>query len=120
MPPQQGSLKDIKHVVLLIQENRSFDHSFGTLASVRGFGDPVALRLSNGKSVFFQPDPENPNGCLLPFHLDTWATSAQKIPSLSRAQFGAACRPAPKFPDSGQRARAQEKGPRKQTPRDRA
>ncbi len=38
-PVQGGSLKDIKHVVLLMQENRSFDHYFGTMAGVRGFDD---------------------------------------------------------------------------------
>jgi phospholipase C len=84
-PPKQGSLSDIKHVVLLMQENRSFDHYFGTLAGVRGFGDPKAMKLSNGRSVFYQPDTENPDGYLLPFHLDTRATSAQKIPSTSHA-----------------------------------
>lgn len=80
-----GSLRDIKHVVLLMQENRSFDHYFGTLAGVRGFADPDALKLSNGRSVFYQPDSENPDGYVLPFHLDTRASSAQKIPSTSHA-----------------------------------
>ncbi|HEY5314519.1 MAG TPA: alkaline phosphatase family protein [Pirellulales bacterium] len=84
-PPSRGSLRDIKHVVLLMQENRSFDHYFGTLAGVRGFGDTTALRLSNGRSVFYQPDPVNPKGYLLPFHLDTRTTSAQQIPSTSHA-----------------------------------
>ncbi len=84
-PPRRGSLKDIKHVVVLMQENRSFDHYFGTLAGVRGFGDPGALKLPNGRSVFYQPDAENPNGYLLPFHLDTRSSSAQKIPSTSHA-----------------------------------
>ncbi len=82
-PP--GSFRDIKHVVLLMQENRSFDHYFGTMAGVRGFDDANALLLPNGKSVFHQPDAENPNGYLLPFHLDTLKTSAQKIPSTSHA-----------------------------------
>jgi phospholipase C len=84
-PQPAGSLREIKHVVLLMQENRSFDHYFGTLAGVRGFGDENALKLPNGKSVFYQPDPLNPNGYLLPFHLDTHTTSAQKIPSTSHA-----------------------------------
>ena len=84
-PPRGGSLRDIKHVVLLMQENRSFDHYFGTMSGVRGFDDPNALTLPNGKSVFYQPDPENPSGYLLPFHLDTRTTSAQKIPSTSHA-----------------------------------
>ena len=84
-PSPNSSLRDIKHVVILMQENRSFDHYFGTLAGVRGFDDPDALKLSTGKSVFYQPDAENPNGYLLPFHLDTHASSAQKIPSTSHA-----------------------------------
>jgi phospholipase C len=83
--PRQGSFRDIKHVVLLMQENRSFDHYFGTLAGVRGFDDPQALKLASGKSVFYQPDAENPQGYLVPFHLDTRASSAQKIPSTSHA-----------------------------------
>jgi len=76
-----GSLRDIEHVVVLMLENRSFDHYFGALAGVRGFDDPNALTLPNGKSVFYQPDPKNPDGYLLPWHLDTHTTSAQAIPS---------------------------------------
>ena len=44
-PARRASLKDIKHVVMLMQENRSFDHYFGTLAGVRGFDDPNALKM---------------------------------------------------------------------------
>ncbi len=83
--PRNSSLRDIKHVVMLMQENRSFDHYFGTLSGVRGFSDPSAMTLSGGRSVFHQPDLEHPNGYLLPFHLDTRASSAQKIPSTSHA-----------------------------------
>lgn len=83
--PARGSLRDVKHIVLLMQENRSFDHYFGTLAGVRGFGDPAAMKLPNGRSVFHQPDPANPNGYLLPFHLDTRKTNAQKYPSTSHS-----------------------------------
>ncbi|HVI99713.1 MAG TPA: alkaline phosphatase family protein [Sphingomonas sp.] len=78
-------LHDIKHVVLLMQENRSFDHYFGTLPGVRGFGDPDALTLSTGRNVFHQPDPASPDGYLLPFHLDSFTTAAQAIPSTSHA-----------------------------------
>jgi len=84
-PPRRGSLRDIKHVVLLMQENRSFDHYFGTMAGVRGFDDPLALKLPDGRSVFYQPDSENPDGYVLPFHLDTHSTSAQKIPSTNHS-----------------------------------
>src|SRR5580658_3308528 len=69
-PSPAASLADIKHIVLLMQENRSFDHYFGTMSGVRGFGDPTAMQLSTGKSVFHQPDVESPDGHLLPFHLD--------------------------------------------------
>jgi phospholipase C len=81
IPPPGASFQDIKHVVLLMQENRSFDHYFGTLAGVRGFSDPSALRLDTGKSVFHQPDALSPDGYLLPFHLDTSSSNAQKLPS---------------------------------------
>ena len=82
---RRGSLRDIEHVVILMQENRSFDHYFGTMSGVRGFNDPHALRLSTGRSVFYQPDAVNPDGYLLPFHLDTRKSSAQAIPSTSHA-----------------------------------
>ena len=71
-------ISDIKHVVVLMQENRSFDHYFGAMPGVRGFSDPTAI---NG--VFKQPDPDNPDGYLYPFHADTHSTSAQKLPSTS-------------------------------------
>jgi phospholipase C len=83
--PRNSSLTDIQHVVLLMQENRSFDHYFGTLSGVRGFADPSARKLSTGRSVFYQPDSVNPDGYVLPFHLDTKKTSAQAIPSTSHA-----------------------------------
>jgi phospholipase C len=84
-PRHPGSLRDVKHVVMLMQENRSFDHYFGSMAGVRGFGDPHALKLSTGLSVFHQPDAENPKGYMLPFHLDSFRTNAQKLPSTSHA-----------------------------------
>src|SRR5215470_13347793 len=63
-----GSISDVEHVVFLMQENRSFDHYFGSLRGVRGFGDPRAVKLPTGKSVWHQPDPNNPDGFVLPFH----------------------------------------------------
>ena len=90
-----GSLSDIKHVVILMQENRSFDHYFGTLPGVRGFSDPSALTLGDGRSVFYQPvqasppagtsQYANPDGYLLPFHTESATTSAQAAPSISHA-----------------------------------
>jgi phospholipase C len=49
--PAHGSLKDVEHVIILMQENRSFDHYFGTLSGVRGFGD------RHGAAAFRQRDP---------------------------------------------------------------
>ncbi|WP_231855599.1 phosphocholine-specific phospholipase C [Tsukamurella pseudospumae] len=54
-PAPSGGLDGLEHVILLMQENRSFDHYYGTLSGVRGFGDPAAIRLRSGHSVFEQP-----------------------------------------------------------------
>src|ERR1700685_1339380 len=59
-----GTIKDVKHIVVLMQENRSFDHYLGSLRGVRGFDDPRAVTLPSGNSVFQQP---NGAGTLLPF-----------------------------------------------------
>lgn len=67
-----GKITDIDHVVILIQENRSFDHYFGSYKGVRGFADQSA--------AFNQPYPPNmssaPAGVLLPYHLDTTTNNA--------------------------------------------
>jgi phospholipase C len=67
-----SKLTDIEHVVILIQENRSFDHYFGSYRGVRGFSDQSV--------AFQQPDLANstssPLGTLFPFHLDTSTTNA--------------------------------------------
>ena len=47
--PPGGSLRDIEHIVILMQENRSFDHYFGTMPGVRGFSDPAAIRLPGSR-----------------------------------------------------------------------
>ena len=51
-----GTLRDVDHIVVLMQENRSFDHYFGTLRGVRGFGDPTAVSLPDGRPVWHQSD----------------------------------------------------------------
>jgi len=60
-----GTIADVEHVVILMQENRSFDHYFGTLRGVRGFNDPRAVKLPSGKPVWNQPNGESDE--LLPF-----------------------------------------------------
>src|SRR5437764_12324928 len=72
-PPKCGRLQDIDHVVVLVQENRSFDHYFGTYPGVQGFTDPNVLTLNDGSglSVFAQPSGDVCGGHLYPFRLDT-------------------------------------------------
>ncbi|MFE3196102.1 alkaline phosphatase family protein [Nocardia sp. NPDC059240] len=55
-PAPPGGWDAIEHVVILMQENRSFDHYFGGMPGVRGYADLNALQLSTGRSVFHQPD----------------------------------------------------------------
>jgi phospholipase C len=50
------SIRDIEHVVVLMQENRSFDHYYGVLRGVRGFGDPHPATLPSGRPVWEQAD----------------------------------------------------------------
>ena len=78
-----GTLDDVQHVVILMQENRSFDHYFGCLRGVRGYGDPRPLTLRNGKPVWQQPLVPGGNETLLPFHLDTRRSGAQCMDDLN-------------------------------------
>ncbi|WP_229518506.1 phosphocholine-specific phospholipase C [Massilia sp. PAMC28688] len=81
-----GTIMDVQHIVILMQENRSFDHYFGTLRGVRGFGDrftiPVADTTGTAGSVWLQ---RNDSGDAVadrvaPFHLDTTqAFSAMRV-----------------------------------------
>src|ERR1700726_3431514 len=76
-PPVCGTLNDIEHVVILIQENRSFDHYFGSYRGVRGFSDPNVPQ-SQGQPVWYQSDNGlmpafgPPSGFLAPFHIDSF------------------------------------------------
>lgn len=53
-PALGSTYLDAEHIVMVMQENRSFDHSFGSLKGVRGFNDPRAIRLPNGSPVWLQ------------------------------------------------------------------
>lgn len=79
LPARQetGTIKDVRHVVILMQENRSFDHYFGALRGVRGFGDPRTIPLEGGRRVWAQSDGSRE---LPPFHLDTATTNALRVP----------------------------------------
>lgn len=73
-----GTLQDVGHVVILTQENRSFDHYFGTMRGVRGYGDRFAipappLPAAPNRTVLVQPN-EHPGAepaLIAPFRLDT-------------------------------------------------
>ncbi|MBX3622211.1 MAG: phospholipase C, phosphocholine-specific [Rhizobacter sp.] len=71
-----GTIRDVQHVVILMQENRSFDQYFGTLKGVRGFGDRFTIPLPDGRSVWQQHDANG--NAVLPYHLDSRTGNAQR------------------------------------------
>ena len=79
--PKPGSTwMDAEHIVILMQENRSFDHSFGRLRGVRGFNDPRAIDLPNGNPVWLQSNQSGET--YAPFHLNIKDTKATWMSSL--------------------------------------
>ncbi len=93
-PISNGSkgIDQIEHVVVFMQENRSFDHYFGHLSGVLGYNDRFPLRQPNGKVIWSQPRMDPAAGDILPFHLDTKTSSAQILPDLDHgweSQHGA-------------------------------
>ncbi len=79
-PPEGSSWQDAEHIVILMQENRSFDHTLGTLRGVRGYNDPRAIQLPNGNPVWLQSNTEGQT--YAPFHLDIKNTKATWMDSL--------------------------------------
>lgn len=79
-----GTIMDVEHVVILMQENRSFDHYYGSMRGVQGFGDPHPVPLpsttSGHRLVWDQRDKEGRS--IPPFHLDTATTAALKVADL--------------------------------------
>ncbi len=73
-PDPGTTFYDAEHIVMVMQENRSFDHCFGTLRGVRGFNDPRAISLPDKNPVWFQPDKEGHR--FLPFRLNIKDTRA--------------------------------------------
>jgi len=60
-----GRLGDIEHVIIFMQENRSFDHYFGRYPGVRGFGDKL------NRQAFTQGSyPAGTTGTIQPWHID--------------------------------------------------
>jgi phospholipase C len=79
------SIRDVERIVVLMQENRSFDHYFGTMRGVRGYGDPHPVTLPTGKSVFHQPDGSQE---VLPFHPDVANTGLAFLEDLDHGWDG--------------------------------
>jgi len=86
-----GTIADVQHVVILMQENRSFDHYFGTMRGVRGYGDPRPIALPGGQSVWKQPARDGAS-TVSPFHLDTASTRAETMFSLDHSWKGSHAR----------------------------
>src|SRR5687768_17421889 len=63
-----------------MQENRSFDHCFGTLKGVRGFNDPRALKTEGAPNVFFQKNEKGEY--YTPFRMDIKDTKATWMSAL--------------------------------------
>ena len=82
-PALGSTFWDAEHVVILMQENRSFDHCFGALPGVRGFNDPRAIRQPNGNKVWLQTDAQG--NTYAPFRLDMKGSNATWIYSLPHA-----------------------------------
>src|ERR1700744_5076558 len=67
-PAPGSTYLDAEHIVILMQENRSFDHMYGTLRGVRGYNDPRAITLPNKNLVWLQSNSKGET--YAPFHLD--------------------------------------------------
>lgn len=79
-PAAGTTFLDAEHVVILMQENRSFDHCYGTLQGVRGFNDPRAIRLPNRNKVWLQTDDQG--NTFAPFRLNMHGSNATWLHSL--------------------------------------
>src|ERR1051326_1632581 len=79
--PAPGSTwLDAEHIVLLMQENRSFDHTYGTLQGIRGYNDPRAITLPNKNLVWLQQNKEGET--YAPFRFDIKGTKITWMDSL--------------------------------------
>lgn len=83
-PRRGSSYLDAEHVVILMQENRSFDHCYGTLRGVRGYNDPRAIRLPGGHPVWMQTNDRGES--YLPFRFDIRRTKATWMGSVPHSR----------------------------------
>src|SRR5205809_7314759 len=83
-PAPGSTYLDAEHIVLLMQENRSFDHTYGTLRGVRGFNDPRAIKLPNKNLVWLQTNAAGET--YSPFRLDIKDTRITWMGSLPHSR----------------------------------
>ena len=76
---QTGTIQDVKHVVMLMLENRSFDSYYGTRKGYRGFGDRFTIPLPNNRTVWQQLNATGKE--ILPYELDSTKGNAQRLNS---------------------------------------
>ena len=74
------TIRDVEHVVILMKENRSFDHYYGTLGGIRGFNDKATLPTDGQASIFQQGNGNG--GYIEPFRADSDTTNALSMGSL--------------------------------------
>jgi phospholipase C len=89
-PEPGSSYLDAEHVVILMQENRSFDHCFGALRGVRGFNDPRAITLPDKNLVWLQSNAKGETYAPFRFNIhDTKITWMGSVPHSRPSQVDA-------------------------------
>jgi phospholipase C len=89
-PPPGSTYLDAEHIVILMQENRSFDHAFGALRGVRGFNDPRAMTLPDGNPVWLQTNAAGETYAPFRFNLkDSKITWMGSLPHTRNSQVAA-------------------------------
>jgi phospholipase C len=84
---RSGTIEDVAHIVVFMQENRSFDHYFGHLSGVRGYNDRHPVLRADGRPVWCQPRRDDADAVVLPFHLRTKVTSAECVLDLDHSWY---------------------------------
>lgn len=71
-----GTINDVEHVIILMQENRSFDHYYGTMPGVRGFSDRFTIPMASGNPVWLQQGTAD---AVQPYYLDATKGNALRV-----------------------------------------
>ncbi len=83
-----GSIDDVEHIVVFMQENRSFDHYMGHMQGVRGYNDRFPVHFAERPAGYGSAVEEDSTKPVLPFHLNTAATTnAQCVGDLDHSWY---------------------------------